>query len=156
MAERTGGQAVVDALESEGVQDVFGLIGSAGMEIFDALHASSRIRFVSSSVRARVDPPAPYVIETNDGWSGRSAATVAKSCCMVGTRSREISSITPRTAKAGAGSLATGKDSPVRLDSSISRLSAASRRQSPTTTSPRSTPGSCWTSRRSTRPPPST
>ena len=46
MAERTGGQAVVDALESEGVQDVFGLIGSAGMEIFDALHASSRIRFV--------------------------------------------------------------------------------------------------------------
>ena len=46
MAQITGGKAVVAALEAEGVRDVFGLIGSAGMEIFDALHDSKRIRFI--------------------------------------------------------------------------------------------------------------
>ncbi|HXS51795.1 MAG TPA: thiamine pyrophosphate-binding protein [Usitatibacter sp.] len=46
MADITGGKAVVDALEAEGVRHVFGLIGSAGMEIFDALHGSRAIRFV--------------------------------------------------------------------------------------------------------------
>ncbi len=46
MAEITGGKAVVDALEAEGVRHVFGLIGSAGMEIFDALHGSRAIRFI--------------------------------------------------------------------------------------------------------------
>lgn len=46
MTNATGGQAVVDALRSEGVSHVFGLIGSAGMEIFDALHDASSIRFI--------------------------------------------------------------------------------------------------------------
>ena len=46
MAEITGGKAVVEALEAEGVRHVFGLIGSAGMEVFDALHDSRAIRFV--------------------------------------------------------------------------------------------------------------
>ena len=46
MAQVSGGRAVVDALEAEGVRHVFGLIGSAGMEIFDALHDSKAIRFV--------------------------------------------------------------------------------------------------------------
>ncbi len=46
MARASGGKAVVDALEAEGVRLVFGLIGSAGMEIFDALHDSKSIRFV--------------------------------------------------------------------------------------------------------------
>jgi acetolactate synthase-1/2/3 large subunit/sulfoacetaldehyde acetyltransferase len=42
----SGGKAVVAALEAEGVRHVFGLIGSAGMEIFDALHDSKAIRFI--------------------------------------------------------------------------------------------------------------
>ena len=46
MAKVSGGKAVVDALEAEGTKHVFGLIGSAGMEIFDALHDSKAIRFV--------------------------------------------------------------------------------------------------------------
>jgi acetolactate synthase-1/2/3 large subunit/sulfoacetaldehyde acetyltransferase len=46
MAEITGGKAVVEALEAEGVRHVFGLIGSAGMEIFDALYGSRAIRFI--------------------------------------------------------------------------------------------------------------
>jgi len=42
----TGGAAVVAALEAEGVRHVFGLIGSAGMEIFDALYGHEMIRFI--------------------------------------------------------------------------------------------------------------
>ncbi|MEO1612112.1 MAG: thiamine pyrophosphate-binding protein, partial [Pseudomonadota bacterium] len=41
----TGGQAAVAALEAENVEVVFGLIGSATMEMFDALYDSS-IRFI--------------------------------------------------------------------------------------------------------------
>ena len=43
---KTGGQAVVDSLAAEGVGHVFGLIGSAGMEIFDALYQHPSIRFI--------------------------------------------------------------------------------------------------------------
>lgn len=46
MASITGGKAVVSALEAEGVTEVFGLIGSAGMEIFDALHDSKSVRLI--------------------------------------------------------------------------------------------------------------
>jgi len=46
MSELTGGQAVVQSLQDEGVRHVFGLIGSAGMEIFDALYDATDIRFV--------------------------------------------------------------------------------------------------------------
>jgi thiamine pyrophosphate-dependent acetolactate synthase large subunit-like protein len=46
MSKQTGGHAVVSALKAEGVEHVFGLIGSAGMEIFDALHDEPSIRFI--------------------------------------------------------------------------------------------------------------
>jgi acetolactate synthase-1/2/3 large subunit/sulfoacetaldehyde acetyltransferase len=46
MGRKTGGQVLVDALRAEGVRHVFGLIGSAGMEIFDALHDEPSIRFI--------------------------------------------------------------------------------------------------------------
>jgi acetolactate synthase-1/2/3 large subunit/sulfoacetaldehyde acetyltransferase len=46
MTKMTGGQAVVDALRAEGVSHVFGLIGSAGMEIFDALFDAPDVRFI--------------------------------------------------------------------------------------------------------------
>ncbi len=46
MEPLSGGKAVVQALEAEGVKHVFGLIGSAGMEIFDALYDAKSIRFV--------------------------------------------------------------------------------------------------------------
>jgi len=42
----TGGKMVVDSLRAEGTRDVFGLIGSAGMEIFDALYDANDVRFV--------------------------------------------------------------------------------------------------------------
>jgi len=44
--EMSGGKAVVEALKAEGVTHVFGLIGSAGMEIFDALYDARGIRFI--------------------------------------------------------------------------------------------------------------
>lgn len=46
MAKLTGGQSVVQSLETENVTHVFGLIGSATLELFDALYDSSAIRFI--------------------------------------------------------------------------------------------------------------
>lgn len=46
MTRISGGKAVVEALEAEGVRHVFGLIGSAGMEIFDALYDARSVRFI--------------------------------------------------------------------------------------------------------------
>lgn len=42
----TGGQAAVAALEAENTECVFGLIGSATMEMFDALYDADSIRFI--------------------------------------------------------------------------------------------------------------
>ena len=44
--QRTGGQAAVDALQIEGTKHVFGLIGSATMEMFDALYDADNIHFI--------------------------------------------------------------------------------------------------------------
>ena len=46
MKTMSGGQAAVAALENEDTEIVFGLIGSATMEMFDALHDSQSIRFI--------------------------------------------------------------------------------------------------------------
>src|SRR5690606_14755375 len=46
MATMTGGQAIVESLKAEEVSNVFGLIGSAGMEIFDALYEAETVRFI--------------------------------------------------------------------------------------------------------------
>ena len=42
----TGGQAAVQSLKKEKVEHVFGLIGSATMEIFDALYHEKKIQFI--------------------------------------------------------------------------------------------------------------
>lgn len=46
MTQMSGGQAAVAALQAEQVEVVFGLIGSATMELFDALYDASDIRFI--------------------------------------------------------------------------------------------------------------
>lgn len=46
MARLSGGKAAVEALRANGVDTVFGLIGSATMELFDALHDAPDIRFI--------------------------------------------------------------------------------------------------------------
>jgi len=42
----TGGQAVVHSLKKEKIKHVFGLIGSATMEIFDSLYQEKEINFI--------------------------------------------------------------------------------------------------------------
>ena len=42
----TGGQAAIKSLKKEKVKHVFGLIGSATMEMFDALYHEKNIRFI--------------------------------------------------------------------------------------------------------------
>ena len=46
MKEILGGKIVVNSLVEEGVNTAFGLIGSAGMEIFDGLYDAKSIRFI--------------------------------------------------------------------------------------------------------------
>ena len=46
MTKLSGGQAAVEALRAEGTRHVFGLIGSAAMELFDALYDASEINFI--------------------------------------------------------------------------------------------------------------
>lgn len=46
MKRLTGGQAVVESLKVENVRHVFGLIGSAAMEVFDALYDAEEIQFI--------------------------------------------------------------------------------------------------------------
>lgn len=46
MKKLTGGQAAVESLRAEGVKHVFGLIGSATMEIFDGLYDATDINFI--------------------------------------------------------------------------------------------------------------
>jgi acetolactate synthase-1/2/3 large subunit/sulfoacetaldehyde acetyltransferase len=46
MKKMSGGQAAVAALQAENVEHVFGLIGSATMEMFDALYDASEINFI--------------------------------------------------------------------------------------------------------------
>jgi thiamine pyrophosphate-dependent acetolactate synthase large subunit-like protein len=46
MDEITGGKAVVESLQAQHTKHVFGLIGSSGMEIFDALYDAKEIRFI--------------------------------------------------------------------------------------------------------------
>lgn len=46
MPELTGGQAAVESLKAEKVKYVFGLIGSATMEMFDALYDANSIQFI--------------------------------------------------------------------------------------------------------------
>ncbi|MGI9463092.1 MAG: thiamine pyrophosphate-binding protein, partial [Aestuariivirgaceae bacterium] len=46
MKKLSGGQAAVESLKAEQVGHVFGLIGSATMEIFDALYDAEDIRFI--------------------------------------------------------------------------------------------------------------
>ena len=42
----SGGQAAVEALKAEDTKHVFGLIGSATMELFDALYDETSINFI--------------------------------------------------------------------------------------------------------------
>ncbi|TAL82124.1 MAG: thiamine pyrophosphate-binding protein [Candidimonas sp.] len=46
MPNLTGGQAAVESLKAEQVKHVFGLIGSAAMEVFDALYDAREINFI--------------------------------------------------------------------------------------------------------------
>lgn len=46
MKQLSGGQAAVEALKAENTQHIFGLIGSATMEMFDALYDAKEISFV--------------------------------------------------------------------------------------------------------------
>jgi thiamine pyrophosphate-dependent acetolactate synthase large subunit-like protein len=46
MTQMSGGQAAVASLQAEKVEHIFGLIGSATMEMFDDLYDATDINFI--------------------------------------------------------------------------------------------------------------
>ena len=48
-----GGEAVVESLKNENVRHVFGLIGSATMEVFDGLYEANSIQFIGCTTSGR-------------------------------------------------------------------------------------------------------
>src|SRR5689334_9480761 len=47
LSRRTGGQAVVAALVAEGIEHVFGIVGTHNVHLFDALFDEPRLRLIS-------------------------------------------------------------------------------------------------------------
>jgi len=71
--KKTGGKAVAEALRDEGVNHVFGLIGSAGMELFDALYDEPSIRFIG----VRDERTGTHMADGYARASGRAGVVVA-------------------------------------------------------------------------------
>ncbi|OGA22930.1 MAG: sulfoacetaldehyde acetyltransferase [Betaproteobacteria bacterium RIFCSPLOWO2_02_FULL_67_19] len=73
MASMLGGRAVVESLRAEGVRHVFGLIGSAGMEIFDALYDAKDIGFIG----VRDERSGTHMADGYARASGRAGVIIA-------------------------------------------------------------------------------
>jgi len=73
MSTMTGGRAIVESLRAEGVKHVFGLIGSAGMEIFDALYDARDIRFIG----VRDERTGTHMADAYARASGRAGVIIA-------------------------------------------------------------------------------
>ncbi|MBI3373003.1 MAG: thiamine pyrophosphate-binding protein [Betaproteobacteria bacterium] len=73
MASMPGGKAVVESLRAEGVRHVFGLIGSAGMEIFDALYDAKDIGFIG----VRDERTGTHMADGYARASGRAGVIIA-------------------------------------------------------------------------------
>src|SRR5487761_2041791 len=73
MSTMTGGKAIVESLRAEGVKHVFGLIGSAGMEIFDALYDARDIRFIG----VRDERTGTHMADAYARASGRAGVIIA-------------------------------------------------------------------------------
>lgn len=71
--QMTGGKAVVEALRSGLVDHVFGLIGSAGMELFDALYDERSIRFIG----VRDERTGTHMADGFARASGRAGVVIA-------------------------------------------------------------------------------
>ena len=72
MAELTGGQAVVAALKAEGIDAVFGIVGTHNVAIFDALYDAPELRLVVP----RHEQGASMMADGYARASGRLAACV--------------------------------------------------------------------------------
>lgn len=73
MSMATGGQVVVRSLQAEGVRHVFGLIGSAGMEMFDALYSANDISFIG----VRDERTGTHMADGYARASGRAGVVIA-------------------------------------------------------------------------------
>lgn len=73
MTTMTGGAAVAEALKNEGVRHIFGLIGTATMEILDALHGDDQITYVG----VRHEQNAGHMADAYARITGRAGVALA-------------------------------------------------------------------------------
>ena len=73
MATVSGGRAVVEALKAEGVTHVFGVIGTAMLEVFDALYDTPEISYVG----VRHEQNAVHMADAFGRVSGRAGVVLA-------------------------------------------------------------------------------
>lgn len=73
MQKLSGGRAAVEALRANGVDTVFGLIGSATMEMFDALYDATDIRFIG----VRDERAGTHMADGYARASGRAGVIIA-------------------------------------------------------------------------------
>ena len=72
-ATLSGGQATVEALQAEGVRHVFGLIGSAAMEVFDGLYDADDVTYVG----VRDERTGTHLADGDARASGRAGVVLA-------------------------------------------------------------------------------
>ena len=84
----TGGEAAVKSLKKENVKHVFGLIGSATMEMFDALYHEKKIKFIGvRDERTGTHMADGYARASNKpgvilaGQNGPGATNLGNRCC---------------------------------------------------------------------------
>ena len=106
---------------------------------------SCLIHLVSSTVRARVDPPAPYVTETKSGSSGDRASSAQR-------RLRSPSSVLGgKNSKEKTGSTAEARISSMRIAGHCTNLDKIVSRLSATPSNTRKTSLGSWPAPRSVR-----
>jgi len=73
VSSRDGGQLLVEVLRAQKVDTVFGLIGSATMELFDALHGADDIRYIG----VRDERTGTHMADTYARSTGRAGIILA-------------------------------------------------------------------------------
>ena len=74
MARLNGGRAVAHALRAEGIEVVFGIVGTHNVQIFDGLHGVPELRVVTT----RHEQGAGFMADGYARASGRIAAGIRR------------------------------------------------------------------------------
>ncbi len=89
MKQLSGGQAAVASLQTEKVEQVFGLIGSATMEISDALYDATEINFIG----VHDERTGTHMADGCARASGKAGVILAELCGAAGFKVERIGEV---------------------------------------------------------------